>query len=82
MKADTFPVWVSSLLVCPLVGYALLLVRVLSRHRVAPLASLHFPWYLAGQVLHWVVSPFVGSQGLELPVVFVFPHSFLVHQYC
>ena len=57
MKAGAFPVWVSTLLVCPLVGYALLLVLVqflvpvLSLHRVVPLASLHLPSYLAGQVV-------------------------------
>ena len=88
MKAGAFPVWVSSLLVCPLVGYALLLVLVqflvlvLSLHRVAPLASLHLPSYLAGQVVHWVESPFLGSQRLELPVLFVLSHSPLVHQWC
>ena len=60
---------VSLLLVCPQVGYALLVVPVLSLHQVVPLASLHLPWFLAGQVLHWVESPFLGSHGLKLPVV-------------
>ena len=63
----------------PLVGYALLvvlvqfLVPVLSLHQAAPLVSLHLPSYLAGQVVPCVESPFLGSPGLELPVVFVFP---------
>ena len=82
MKARAFPVWVSSLLVYLLVGYALLLVLVLSLHRVAPLASLHLPSYLAGQVVHWLESPFLRSQRLELPVVFVLPNYSLVHQWC
>ena len=88
MKAGAFPVWVSSLLVYPLVGYAMLLVLVqflvpeLSLHWEAPLACLHVPLYLAGQVVHWVESPFQGSQGLELPVVFVLSHSSLVHRWC
>ena len=88
MKAGAFPVWVSSLLDYPLVCYALLLVLVqflvpeLSLHWVAPLASLHLLSYLAGQVVHWVESPFLGSKGLELPVVFVLPHSSLVYRWC
>ena len=86
MKAGASSVWVSSRMVCPLVGYALLLalvqflVLVLYLHQVAPLASLHLASYLAGQVVHWEESPFLGSQGLELPVVLVLPYSSLVHQ--
>ena len=77
-----------SLLVCLPVGYALLLVLVqflvpvLSLHRVAQFAYLHLPSYLAGQVVHWAESLFLGSQGLELPVVFVLHHSSLVYQWC
>ena len=83
MKAGAFPVWVSSLLVYLLVCYALLLALVqflvpeLSLHWVAPLSS-----YLAGQVVHWVESPLLGYQGLDMPMVFVLPHSSLVHRWC
>ena len=86
MKAGAFPVWASSLLVCSLAGHTLLLflvqflVPVLSLHWVAPAASLYLLLYLVGQVVHWGESPLLGSQGLELSVVFVLPRSSLVHQ--
>ena len=88
MKAGAFPVWVSSLLVCSLVGYALLvvliqsLVPVSSLHWMASVASLHLLLYLVGEVVHWAEFPFLGSQGLELPVVFVLPRTSLVHRWC
>ena len=47
------------------------------------MASLHLPVYLVVQlvqVVHWAESLFLGSEGLERPVVFVLPHSSLVHR--
>ena len=91
MKADAFPFWVLSLLVCSPVGCTvpLVLVRflvlVLSLHWVAPVASLHLPLYLVVQVVqvvHWAESLFLESEGLELPVVLELPHCSLVRRWC
>ena len=79
MKAGAFPVWGSSLLVCPLVGYALLLVLVLSGGSI-DISAFAVVSGGSGDVL--VGVSFSGSQRLKLPVVFVLPHSSLVHQWC
>ena len=73
------------MLVWSLVGLALLLVSVQvpvpvsSLHWVTSVVFLHLLLY---QVVYWVESPFLGVLGRELNVVFVLPHSSLVHRWC